>query len=360
MIVERLELIDFRNYHTASIALAEGTTIIVGDNGQGKTSLAEAIAYLSNLKSFRGVPNEALIRTGADAAIIRATIRHADGREVLVEAEIVKAGRNRTLVNKQRLRRTKDLLGVVRATIFSPDDLDLIKDAPGLRREFIDDAATALDASIGDMVAEVDRVLRQRNTLLKQAGGRLTPDITASLDVWDARFAEHASQLGETRAKTVALLAPLVHRAYCDLARRDTSIELRYDPEWRKASLEGQLVAARTDDVRRATTTIGPHRDDIEMWVNGAPARTHASQGEQRTLALALRLAVHRAVHERIGTPPVLILDDVLSELDPHRATALLAHVPSGQVLITTASAPPPEAQTDRVLRIAGGKVVET
>jgi DNA replication and repair protein RecF len=358
VIVEQLELVNFRNYASTSLSLTSGTTIIVGNNGQGKTSLAEAIAYLSNLKSFRGVPNEALIRTGADTAIIRATIRHADGREVLVEAEIVKAGRNRTLVNKQRLRRTKDLLGVVRTTIFSPDDLDLIKDAPALRREFIDDAAVGLDATAAEIVAEVERVLRQRNTLVKQAAGRLTAEIAASLDVWDARFAQHATLLGEARARTLATLSPLVQRAYCDLARKETSVDVVYDPQWRKTSLESQLAAARADDIRRATTTVGPHRDDLELWVNGAPARTHASQGEQRTLALALRLAVHRAVHEHIGTPPVLILDDVLSELDPTRAAALLEHVPAGQVLITTASALPPGASAERILRIDAGRVV--
>ena len=358
MIVEQLELINFRNYRCASVALGEGTTIIVGDNGQGKTSLAEAIAYLSNLKSFRGVPNDALIRTGTDNAIIRATIHHADGREVLVEAEIVKTGRNRTLVNKQQLRRTKDLLGVVRATIFSPDDLDLIKDAPALRRDFVDDAAVALDSPVADTIAEVDRVLRQRNTLLKQAGGRLSHEIAASLDVWDARFAEHAVMLGEARARILARLSPLIRRAYSDLARQDTPIEVVYDPEWRKTSLVTQLSTVRTEDIRRATTTIGPHRDDVELWVNGAPARTHASQGEQRTLALALRLALHRAVHEHIGTPPVLILDDVLSELDPHRASALLEHVPTGQVLITTAGALPVGAKAERTLRIVAGEVV--
>ena len=358
MIVEHLELINFRNYDSVSINLTEGTTIIVGDNGQGKTSLAEAIAYLSSLKSFRGVPNEALIRTGSDSAIIRATIRHADGREVLIEAEIVRAGRNRTLVNKQQLRRTKDLLGAVRATIFSPDDLDLIKDAPALRREFVDDAAVALDAGVAETVAEVDRVLRQRNTLLKQAGGRMSSEVLSSLDVWDARFAQHATLLGEIRARTVSTLTPFVQQAYSDLARSETRVEILYDPDWRKHSLEVQLAEARLDDLRRATTTIGPHRDDLELWVNGTPARTHASQGEQRTLALALRLAVHRAVFERIGTPPVLILDDVLSELDPHRSTALLEHVPAGQVLITTASAPPSGAKAERTIRIAGGRVV--
>ena len=192
MIVERLSLVNFRIYESVDVALDEGVTAIIGDNGQGKTSLAEAIAYLSTLKSFRGVPADALIRNGCDSAIIRAEVRHADGREVLIEAEISRVGRNRTLVNKQRLQRSRDLLGVLRATVFSPDDLDIVKGAPSLRRDFLDDAAVAIDPVVAETVAEVDRVLRQRNTLLRQAGGRLTNEVSSSLDVWDERFAEHA------------------------------------------------------------------------------------------------------------------------------------------------------------------------
>lgn len=171
MIVERLRLVNFRVYEAADVVFEEGVTAIIGDNGQGKTSLAEAIAYLSTLKSFRGVPADALIRNGCDSAVIRADVRHADGREVLIEAEISRVGRNRTLVNKQRLQRHRDLLGVLRATVFSPDDLDIVKGSPALRRDFLDEAAVAIEPAVADSVAEVDRVLRQRNTLLRQAGG---------------------------------------------------------------------------------------------------------------------------------------------------------------------------------------------
>jgi len=359
VIVERLHLVDFRIYESVDVVLDEGVTAIIGDNGQGKTSLAEAIAYLSTLKSFRGVPADALIRNGCDAAVIRAQVRHADGREVLIEAEISRVGRNRTLVNKQRLQRSRDLLGVLRATVFSPDDLDIVKGSPSLRRDFLDDAAVAIDPTVAETVAEVDRVLRQRNTLLRQSGGRLTSDVTASLDVWDERFAEHATLLGEARARTVALLAPLVTNAYEDLARQPTRVEVHYEPEWRKSGLLTQLSEARIDDIRRGTSTVGPHRDDVELSINGVPARTHSSQGEQRTLALAMRLAVHREVHRVMGTPPVLVLDDVLSELDPTRASALLEHVPEGQVLITSAGRLPDDAHPRRIMRIKAGQVVE-
>ncbi|MFM8867325.1 MAG: DNA replication/repair protein RecF [Ilumatobacteraceae bacterium] len=358
MIVERLQLANFRIYESVDVALDEGVTAIIGDNGQGKTSLAEAIAYLTTLKSFRGVPADALIRNGCDSAIIRAEIRHADGREVLIEAEISRVGRNRTLVNKQRLQRSRDLLGVLRATVFSPDDLDIVKGAPALRRDFLDDAAVAVDPTVAETVAEVDRILRQRNTLLRQAGGRVTSEVASSLDVRDARFAEHAAALGEARARTVALLAPLISAAYEDLARQPTRVDVQYEPEWRKSGLLAQLHAARNDDVRRGTTTIGPHRDELELSINGVSARTHSSQGEQRTLALAMRLAVHREVHRAMGTPPVLVLDDVLSELDPTRAAALLEHVPEGQVLITSAGRLPDDAQPRRTLRIKAGQVV--
>jgi DNA replication and repair protein RecF len=189
VIVERLRLVNFRVYEAADVVFEEGVTAIIGDNGQGKTSLAEAIAYLSTLKSFRGVPADALIRNGSDSAVIRADVRHADGREVLIEAEISRFGRNRTLVNKQRLQRHRDLLGALRATVFSPDDLDIVKGSPALRRDFLDEAAIAIEPAAADTVAEVDRVLRQRNMLLRQAGGRLSSEVEASHEVCDELLA---------------------------------------------------------------------------------------------------------------------------------------------------------------------------
>jgi len=357
--VSRLELSDFRNYARLELDLTEGVTAIIGANGQGKTSLTEALSYLATLKSFRGVPTEAMIRTGADAAIVRATIVHPDGRELLVEAELSRVGRNKAQVNRQRLTKSRDLLGVVRTTVFSPEDLGLVKESPEVRRTFLDDALVAVSPKLDQLCGEVDRVLRQRNALLKQASGRVTPDIETTLDVWDERFVECGTALGNERAQMVATIQPLVQRAYEDLAERNTPLELSYDPQWRRDGLGASLAAHRNDDIRRGTSTVGPHRDDLDMSLNGLPARTHASQGEQRTLALALRLAVHRLVTEVTAGPPVLILDDVLSELDPQRAAALLGHFPEGQVLITTAGVLPTAAHPDRIVHIHGGVVVE-
>ncbi len=357
MIVRHLELVDFRNYSAATFELDSGTTAVIGDNGQGKTNLAEALAYLATLSSFRGAPNDALVKAGAEQAVIRAIIGHDDGRELLIEAELAVAGRNRVQVNRQKLNRARDLLGTMRVTVFAPDDLILIKGGPGDRRRYLDDTLVALATKYDAVRLEIDRIVRQRNTLLKQAGGRLTPEIEATLDVWDARFADVADQFGYARATLVARVTPMVLEAYEQLAGQPTPIEMRYEPEWRRSGLAAALAMSRTADVRRGVSTVGPHRDELVIAVNGLPSRTHASQGEQRSLALSLRLAAHRLVTERTGSAPLLVLDDVLSELDDHRATALLDHLPGGQVIITTAHELPANAHPDHVLRIVDGVV---
>ena len=362
LIVSHLELVDFRNYVSAQFDLTAGTTAVIGDNGQGKTNLAEALAYLATLTSFRGAPGDALIRVGADQAIIRATVHHDDGRDSLIEAELHAVGRNRVQVNKQKLQRVRDLLGTVRVTVFSPDDLIVVKGGPGERRRFMDDTLVALATKYDAIRLEIDRIVKQRNSLLKQAqkaGHRDLPtEIAVTLDVWDAKFSEIADQFGYARATLVARITPMVQEAYEQLAGAATPIELRYEPEWRRVGLQAALQAVRADDVRRGVSTIGPHRDELELSINGLASRTHASQGEQRTLALALRLAGHRLVTERTQTAPVLVLDDVLSELDDGRARALLGHLPVGQVVITTASELPPAADADRILRINHGAIV--
>lgn len=357
MIVEHLELVDFRSYRQASLDLDPGITAVLGDNGQGKTNLAEAIGFLATLSSFRGAPTDALVRVGAERAIVRARLRGDDGREVLVEAELPMNGRNRVQVNRQRLQRSRDLLGVLRVSVFSPDDLVIVKGSPGERRRLLDDALVALATKYDASRLELDRILRQRNTLLKQAAGRITDEIGITLDVWDARLAEVGDRFGHARATLVDRCSPLVDEAYAQLAGRAGPVGLVHDAPWRTDGLAAALAAARHDDLRRGVTTVGPHRDDLLIELAGLPARTHASQGEQRTLAVALRLAIHRLVTERTGSTPVLVLDDVLSELDPARATALIEHLPRGQVVITAATELPPAARPDVLWRVVDGDV---
>ena len=355
MIVSRLELTDFRNYTNAAFQFHPGTTAVVGLNGQGKTNLAEALAYLASLDSFRGAPVEALIRVGSDTAIMRASVNHPDGRNVLVELEINRHGRNRVQVNGNKLGRARELLGVMRVTVFSPDDLQLVKGGPSDRRRFLDDTLVATALKYDAQRLELDRIIKQRNTLLKQANGRLNADAETTLDVWDAKFAEAGDQFGQARAELATQLRPTVAEAYEQLADRPSEIELRYEPSWRGDGLAAALGAARTHDVRRGVSTVGPHRDDVDLFIAGLPARTHASQGEQRTLALALRLAAHRLVAQVADSSPVLVLDDVLSELDPMRCAALLHHLPPGQVVLTTAGVLPAAAHPDAIIRIESG-----
>ena len=357
--IERIELVDFRNYAAATFELTPGTTVVVGDNGQGKTNLAEALAYLATLSSFRGVTGDVLVRVGAANAVIRAELHDDDGRESLVEAEITPTGRGRVQVNRQRLARTRDLLGVLRVTVFSPDDLDLVKGGPGERRRFLDDSLVALAVKYDAVRLELDRILRQRNMLLRQLAGRLTGDGVTTLDVWDDKLSVTGEQLGRARAVLVERAGPHIAAAHAQLAGSATDITVVYEPAWRASGLAAALAAARDDDVRRGVSTVGPHRDELELSIGGMPARTHASQGEQRTLALALRLGVHHLVAERTGSTPVLVLDDVLSELDAHRANALLGLLPAGQIVITTAGELPPTANPERVIRIADGAIID-
>jgi DNA replication and repair protein RecF len=355
MIVQRVELVDVRNYEAASFDFAPGTTAVMGANGRGKTNLVESLALLATLESFRTPSADAMVRVGADSAIVRAQVVGGD-RDLLVEIELSRTGRHRVLVNRQRLPRTRDLLGMIRVTVFTPDDLVIVKGSPSERRRFLDDTLVALAIKNDHLRLELERIVRQRNTFLKQVGARqrsaLDESAELTLDVWDAKLAELGDRVGHARAVLIARLAPYVNEAYSDLAGFSVAVDARYEPLWRQRGLAEALANARDDDLRRQVTTVGPHRDDVDFLIAGLPARTHASQGEQRTLALSLRLAAHRLITERTGIAPLLILDDVLSELDPGRATALLDHLPDGQVIITSASPLPPAARTDAIITI--------
>ncbi|MGI8940136.1 MAG: DNA replication/repair protein RecF [Iamia sp.] len=355
MELARLWLTDFRGYAAAEVEFDPGLTAVVGANGEGKTNLLEAIGWLGGLRSFRAAPTEALVRVGAERAIVRGEGRR-DGRELLVECEIAPGGRSRMLVNRQPVRRARDGLEFLRAVVFSPDDLELVKGGPGERRRYLDDLLVALDPRLDATRSDLEKILRQRGALLKQSGGRLTAEVEATLDVWDARLTQAGEALADARALLVGDLGPVVDTAYRDLAGGG-EVVLRYAPPWREGGLLSALHEARRDELRRGVSLVGPHRDELDVTLGGLPARTHASQGEQRSVALALRLAAARLVASVLDTPPLLLLDDVFSELDPERSAALLAHLPPGQTVITTATALPTGTVPGRVLRVHDGQV---
>ena len=367
--VGRLALTDFRCFTAVDVELPSGLTVFVGANGEGKTSLLEAVAWAARGRSFRGVPDKALVRSGSPVAVLRIEVEEGERRQSL-EAEIRAAGRNRVLLNKNPLARARDLVGLFRATVFAPDDLQLVKGGPGERRDYLDDLLSSLAPRYEAARSDYERVLRQRNSLLR-AGVRSDED-RLTLDVFDEQLVVAGAELVRGRLRLLAQVAVPMASAYERLCGRAETVDTRYEAEWAAVSLEDAgpdavegclrdaLVTQRRQEIDRGITLVGPHRDDWRLGIAGLDARTQASQGEQRTLALALRLAGHEVCTKVTGMGPVLLLDDVFSELDPDRADALVANLPAGQTLLTTASGVPRGIAPDRRLRVTGGCVEES
>jgi DNA replication and repair protein RecF len=353
--LQRIELTDFRIFGTGSFEPeADGTTVITGLNGTGKTSVLEAIVYLGTQRSFRGAPREALVRTGADRAIVRAEWR-GEHSPSLIEAEIVLVGRSRTLLNRKSTNGRKELSSAAPCTIFSPEDLALVSGGPSVRRQMLDEALALCDPEGSRAADTTDRVLRQRAALLRQANGRANDDVLATLDVWDQRLVESGNTLVTARERLVDSLQDFVPPAYVRLAAgNDRSlVGQHYQRSW-DGELADALKESRRDDLRRGVNTVGPHRDDLLLSIDGREARTHASQGEQRCLALSLRIGIHQMVVAQTGIIPTLLLDDVFSELDPHRSRALIAELPAGQSILTTAAPLPSGIEVARLFDIGG------
>ena len=351
MPVEHLWLTDFRNHPEVDLRLDPGVTVVVGTNGRGKTNLIEALAWLARGASFRGAPTEALVRRGAERAVIRAEV-DTGGRTILLEAELVASGRNRIQVNRQRVGRLRDLLGHFRTTVFGPDDLRLVKGGPGDRRGWIDDLLVDLHPGNHAVQTDLDRILRQRNALLKQARGRSSPDVETTLDVWDAQLVDVGERLASARSEALNSLEPEIESLVGALTGGRSRMTVQVVDRWSSDGLATALAGARSDDLRRGVTTVGPHRDEILFSLDDMPARTHASQGEQRSVVLALRLAGHRLVANRTGCEPVVLLDDVFSELDAGRCAALVDLLPTTQALVTSAGAVPEGVEAGVVLQL--------
>lgn len=314
------------------------------------------MGYASSLRSFRRSPREALVRTGASAAIVRVETSDA-GRSTLVEIEITGTGRDHVQRNRQRVTRLAELADTARCTVFTPDDLALVKGGPQERRDFLDDVAVAARPRLAEVRHALERALRQRNVLLRQAAGRASREVLATLDVWDAQMATAGEALTAARDELVTALAPHASAAYGRLARAGHGLELVYRRSY-TGSLADAIASSREDDLRRSVTSVGPHRDDLEVTSDGLDARSRLSQGRQRCVTLALRLAAHAVVGEHTGTAPVLLLDDAFSELDDATAAALLEELPGGQAILTTAGPIPRGARPEAVVTVRGGRIL--
>lgn len=337
MRIDRLWLINFRNHQATEVTFDPSVTLVTGANGQGKTNLLEGLAMLAGMKSFRGAVNEAMVFDGETTSVIRAEVS-TERRTVLVELQVNTDSRSRIQVNRQAVRRARDLADTVRVVVFSPDDLELIKGSPSIRRGLLDDVVAGVDVEFRQHRSDLDRVLRQRNTLLKQAGGRPNAEVDATLSVWDAKLIIAANAVATSRDRLVHQLEPVVSEYYQALAGADEPVLLTYEAPWREIGLEAALAEVRRDEFRRSTTLVGPHRDELGILLNGLPARSHASQGEQRSLSLALRLATHQVLTDLLEDAPVVLLDDVFSELDDGRARRLVDCLPVAQTILTSAT----------------------
>ena len=384
MLVTHLSLADFRNYVSAEIDLAPGPNLFVGRNGQGKTNLVESLGYLSTLGSHRVSSDAAMIRAGTDAAIIRARLAHAE-REILAEVQLNRVGANRAQINRAGIR-TRDLPRYFSSVLFAPEDLALVRGEPAGRRRFLDELLVLHSPRLSGVLGDYDRVLRQRNTLLKSArASRIPADRLTTLEVWDDRLIELGSEIVAARADLVQRLAPEVASAYVAVAGSDHRARLSSELSILSSETDAAasvlpaddpistadaaerfrtvLARVRRSELDRAVTLFGPHRDDLVLELNDLPARGYASHGESWSFALALKLASAQLLRRDSSTgDPVLILDDVFAELDRSRRARLADAVDDfEQVLITAAVLEDvPEALTASTVRIEAGRIVDT
>ncbi|MGK5519794.1 DNA replication/repair protein RecF [Micromonospora sp. URMC 107] len=350
MYVRRLELVDFRSYERVGVDLEPGANVLTGANGVGKTNLVEALGYVATLDSHRVATDAPLVRMGASSAVIRCAVAH-EGRELLVELEIVPGKANRARLGRSPARRARDVLGALRLVLFAPEDLELVRGDPAERRRYLDDLLVSRQPRYAGVRADYERVVKQRNALLRTAylarktGGSRGGDLS-TLAVWDTHLARHGAELLAGRLELVAALGPHVTKAYDAVAAGRGAAGIAYRPSVELAepttdrealteALTAALVESRGAEVERGTTLVGPHRDELALTLGPLPAKGYASHGESWSYALALRLAGYDLLRSD-GIEPVLVLDDVFAELDAGRRERLAELVGGASQLLVT------------------------
>ena len=350
MYVRHLALHDFRSWTEVELELTPGRTVFVGANGFGKTNLVEALWYCATLGSHRVGTDAPLVRAGAERAVVSAIVVN-EGRELAVDLEIAAGRANKARLNRSPVRSTREILGAVRAVLFAPEDLALVRGDPAERRRYLDELATVRRPAVAGVRADYEKVLKQRTALLKSASSaRFRGDhgVLETLDVWDGHLAAHGAQLMAARLELVNLLGPEVEKAYQLLAPASRPAVISYrasvdldgkEPELEdlEAAMLAGLARRRAAELDRGVCLVGPHRDDLELRLGDQPAKGFASHGESWSMALALRLSAYELLRAE-GSEPVLILDDVFAELDSARRRALAGVAASAEQVLVTAA----------------------
>lgn len=353
MWITSLTLNNFRNYEEETFEFREGMNVLYGKNAQGKTNCAEAIYYLCTGTSPRARKDRQMIRTGADGASVSAEAQTKYGT-LRLEADITGTGRQ-LRINGSRIARNADLLGNLRGIFFSPEELRLVQGGPDERRRFMNISLSQLSRSYYTALVRYNKILAQRNALLKERDVSL---VLETLPVWDVQLCRYAAEIAQKRREFVEGLAPVAAEKHAFLTDGKEALTVSFESRYRPETLGDELAAGYERDIRQGVTGTGPHRDDLKICINGEDARSFGSQGQARTCALSLKLAETEIFRRQAGEPPVLILDDVMSELDLSRRRKLLAEVDGLQTVLTC-------THTEKVLfgrevnkiRIVAGKI---
>lgn len=358
MIIKSIELTNFRNYESLSLEFDKGTNILYGDNAQGKTNVLEAIYLSSITKSHKGSKDQDIIRFGESEAHLR-TYLEKDGDTYKVDMHLRKSGSKVIAVNGQKLKKAAGLLGLLNVVFFSPEDLSIIKNGPSERRRFIDMELCQLDSFYLYNLNNYNKIVNQRNKLLKDIYTNYS--LKETLDIWDSQLISYGSKIIERRIAFINQLNEIIYDIHKKLSGDKEEILIKYEPNVLIEEFESKLKQNQEKDIKLKMTTVGPHRDDICIDVNGIDIRKFGSQGQQRTAALSLKLSEIELVKKITKDTPVLLLDDVLSELDSNRHKYLLDSIGNIQTIITCTGLDDfvnDRFEINKVFKISNGRIV--
>jgi DNA replication and repair protein RecF len=358
VIIKSIQLENFRNYDSLDLEFDKGTNILYGDNAQGKTNVLEAIYLSATTKSHKGSKDKEVIKFSNDEAHIRTNL-DKDGMEYRVDMHLRKSRSKGIAINGQHLKKAAELLGLLNVVFFSPEDLSIIKNGPAERRRFVDMELCQIDKFYLYNLNQYNKIVNQRNRLLKDF--YFNDDINETLQVWNLQLLSYGKQIIERREKFVQQLNDIIYGIHKNISGQKEELKIVYEPDTRIEEFEQRLAAARERDLKCKMTSVGPHRDDFCFLVNGVDIRKYGSQGQQRSAALSLKLSEIELVKRVTNDNPVLLLDDVLSELDSNRQNYLLNNIGEIQTIITCTGLDEfinNRFEIDKIFKVTNGSIV--